>query len=495
LGLDKEARSGWLVRHALTKLEKWCIHKGVTQRVGKVDRMRDRLKRTQRLVGFASLALGVLLASGISSEACTSPSSVMVDVDKLTNRAVEQDRQGEFQLAIADFKQVLDANPQLRRPRYFLANTYWRDNQWVAARREWEILLRQEQSDRLGQEAYNWLKEYDQRAAAPTVTTYVGQGAGFRDGTLDVAQFRNPTGLTIDRLGRLYVADTGNCRIRRVETDGRVVTVAGSGRKGYKDGLALAASLDSPRNVCVDRAGNCFFIDGYRIRFVTPGGKVGTLTGAAQAGVEDGDYRTARLSGPETIAVDAFGNVWLADNGTAIRLVNPQGDVRLVAGSLETGGNQDGPGLQARFGRITAMSFKDPNHLLLFDSIHRRVSELETTTGKVKHFSACGKNGYLDGPLAAAHFSAFTAAFYDDRKQAVYVADDGNHALRLITPDEQVVTLAGGFDGGGTRYDGTGIFARFGTVGPLAVWNDMVYVLDRDRHCIRRVDVRVPEDE
>lgn len=154
------------------------------------------------------------------------------------------------------------------------------------------------------------------------VTTWAGSEEGFVDGVGIAARFHTPSGLALDEEGNLYVADTGNHAIRKIDAQGMVSTVAGTGEPGLRDGPAMQARFNGPLGVAVDRAGNLYVADTYndRIRKIGRDGNVSTLAGAASPGYQDGVGEAARFDTPAGVAVDALGNVWVADmRNNAIR--------------------------------------------------------------------------------------------------------------------------------------------------------------------------------
>src|ERR1039457_2175254 len=175
-----------------------------------------------------------------------------------------------------------------------------------------------------------------------TITTIAGTGvAGFSgDGgsALD-AQLNLPYGLALDSAGNVYVADLGNQRVRRIGTDGVIDTIAGTGQKASSpDGAApLDTSLLAPRNVAVDAAGNLYIAEfvGNRVRKLTPDGKLATVAGTGVAGWSgDGNRATAaQIDYPAGMAFDRAGALYFADSGNnAVRKVYADGTIGTVLG-------------------------------------------------------------------------------------------------------------------------------------------------------------------
>ncbi len=162
------------------------------------------------------------------------------------------------------------------------------------------------------------------------VTTLAGGVEGFVDGVGAGARFNTPSGLALDAAGNLYVADTGNHAIRKVTPQGVVTTLAGDGTVGLREGPGLQARFNAPMGVAVDATGNVYVADSYndRIRRIGIDGVVTTLAGGGLPGYQDGMGETARFDTPTALARDVLGNLWVADlRNNAIRKVSPTGDV------------------------------------------------------------------------------------------------------------------------------------------------------------------------
>ena len=169
------------------------------------------------------------------------------------------------------------------------------------------------------------------------VTTLAGSGANaFADGAGAGASFSLPFGVAVDASGNMFVADYGNHRVRKVSPGGVVSTLAGNGSAMFADGGISIASFYYPRGVAVDASGNVIVADAanHRIRKVTPGGMVSTLAGSGAAAFADGSGVAASFNNPSGVAVDASGNVFVADSSNhRIRKVTPGGAVSTLAGS------------------------------------------------------------------------------------------------------------------------------------------------------------------
>ncbi|MBN6150752.1 gluconolaconase [Xanthomonas sp. AmX2] len=167
------------------------------------------------------------------------------------------------------------------------------------------------------------------------VATLAGGAEGFADGIGQAARFATPSGIAVDAAGDLYVADTGNHAIRKISVQGHVTTLAGDGTAGFRDGPAAQARFNGPVGVAVDAGGRVYVADTYndRIRVIDRDGQVRTLAGGERPGYADGAAADARFDTPTDLEVDAGGTLWIADlRNDAIRRLSPDGQVRTLVG-------------------------------------------------------------------------------------------------------------------------------------------------------------------
>jgi sugar lactone lactonase YvrE len=209
---------------------------------------------------------------------------------------------------------------------------------------------------------------------------------GYKDGFGLDAQFKVPASLAVDDAGNVYVADTNNHRIRRISPEGEVTTFAGSPQAGYvagyADGPAAEARFQSPRSVAVDEEGNVYVADtgNHCIRVISPGGQVTTLAGAKEPGYVDGPAAEARFNFPSDVVIDAEGNLYVADTANhRIRKITPEGAASLtvttLAGSGEPG-NADGPAGEAQFRAPEGVAVDADGNVIVADTGNHRIRKI-----------------------------------------------------------------------------------------------------------------------
>lgn len=190
------------------------------------------------------------------------------------------------------------------------------------------------------------------------VTTIAGESPGLQNGTFAEAAFSSPWDVVIDSEGNLFITDSNNHRIRKVDfSKGMVTTFAGTGtgginQGGFLDGPGDMARFNIPRGLAIDANDNLYVADmgNHRIRKIDKDGNVTTLAGRSLTGFVDGVGNDARFTSPTGVAVDADGVVYVVDqNNNSIRRISPEGKVTTLAGD-GTFGSTDGVGSAARFG-------------------------------------------------------------------------------------------------------------------------------------------------
>jgi uncharacterized protein (TIGR03437 family) len=286
--------------------------------------------------------------------------------------------------------------------------------------------------------------------SAGTITTIAGNGTpGFSGdgGPATAAQLNTPRGLTLDGNGNLYVADSGNNRIRKI-SGGVIATVAGTGVAGFSGDTAAAvgAQLNLPCGVALDNAGNLFIADYYnnRIREVS-GGIIATMAGKGTAGFsgDNGPAVNAQLNNPYTLATDFSGNLYIADFGNdRIRKV-ASGSITTVAGDGATGFSGDGaPPTSAQLDYPRGVALDSLGNVYTADSGNNRIRKI--AGGVIQTVAGNGTAGFGGdgGPATSAQLNQ-PGAVLPDASGNIYVADTGNNRIRKISAAGAIATFAG----------------------------------------------------
>lgn len=321
------------------------------------------------------------------------------------------------------------------------------------------------------------------------VSTLAGNGhAGFADGSGLAARFNDVSGVAVDGAGNVYAGDTGNSAIRKISSTGMVTTLAG-GSLGFADGVGAAASFRLPTEITVGSAGTVYVADSGNnaIRTVAGNGLVTTVAGNGPfKALVDGVGIAARFNGPEGVATDSNGTIFVADTANnAIRKISSAGVVTTLAGN-GIAGLLDGTGAAARFNSPRGLVLDSVGNVFVADSSSHAIRKI-SPTGVVTTLAGDGTAGFINGPAATARF-ADPWAVAIDLAGTVYVADRGNYMIRKISLDGIVSTLAGTGHMGCDDADGFGSVASFGYLGGVAVdGSGTVYVSDARCYSIRKI--------
>jgi len=277
----------------------------------------------------------------------------------------------------------------------------------------------------------------------------ISAGGATLDGTAGLARFDTPIGIATDAAGNLYVAEYGGSVIRKVTAAGVVTTLAGAPRaNGIVDGTGPAARFSSPRGVAATPGGTVYVADTFNntIRQITPAGVVTTLAGSATAppGALNGTGSIARFNGPEGVAVDAAGNVYVADSGNhLIRKITPGGVVTTLAGFPGVPGSADGLAGTARFNTPLGIAVDGNGNLFVADGLNSTIRAV-TPAGVVTTLAGtAGSAGAVDGVGSSARFGNRLQGLSIDATGNLYVADRSNSTVRKVTPAGTVTTVLG----------------------------------------------------
>ncbi|MEW6158046.1 MAG: cadherin domain-containing protein [Verrucomicrobiota bacterium] len=330
------------------------------------------------------------------------------------------------------------------------------------------------------------------------ITTVAGSGASTFSGDGGAAfsaGLRNPSRVAFDAQGNLFIADSSNQRIRKVTPHGLISTVAGTGTAGATGdgGPAIEARLSNPYGVAVDRLGNLLIADrnNHRIRKVTPDGRISTLAGTGSSGSsgDGGPATAARLNMPADVAVDAAGNVFVADRSNhRIRKISLEGIISTVAGTGLSGFSGDGESaIAARLNVPLGVAVDAAGNLFIADQGNSRVRKV--ANGIISTVAGNGTSGFTGdgGPATEAAIRQPTDLVVDPAGN-LFIALASEHRIRKVGTDGIIQTIVGtgtvGFSGDG----GLATAAELNT--PLGISIDAagnLLIADSSNNRIRKV--------
>jgi RHS repeat-associated protein len=247
---------------------------------------------------------------------------------------------------------------------------------------------------------------------------------------LVVSQFRAPEGVAFDRMRKIfYVADSGNHVIRVVTMNGTVSTLAGSGRSEDRDGTGALAGFKQPTGLAVDGAGNLYVADtgNDKVRKVTPTGVVTTIAGAGRPGFANGSALQALFKAPRGVAVGDDGTIYVADSGNHVIRRVENGFVFTHAGTGHPG-DLNGSANNAEFTEPAGLALDESGRLFVADSGNHQIRSV--ASGQVTTVAGSGQPGFVDAsPLSsvAYHQASGIAA-----EGAIFIADTMNDAIRVL---------------------------------------------------------------
>jgi sugar lactone lactonase YvrE len=277
------------------------------------------------------------------------------------------------------------------------------------------------------------------------------------------ASFRLPIGLAFDGSGNLFVSDSGNFRIRKIGLDGIVTTVAGNGESGYDGdgGPAISAQLGSPSGIAVDSKGNLYIGEYYagRVRMVDPNGIITTIAGNWSNPGNYGDggpAAQAEMGSIISIALDQFGNLYLADDKSArVRKVDMHGIITTFAGNGRSNFSGDGgPATLAKLDSPTDVAIDKTGNLFVADYGNQRIRKI-TTDGTITTIAGNGTRGTsgVGGPATEANLDGPIGIALDDNG-GIYISETSRRILKVDPSGHlSIVEQISGKEGGQIAVD------------------------------------------
>ena len=335
-------------------------------------------------------------------------------------------------------------------------------------------------------------------AFAQTITTIAGNhtpGYSGSGGPATAAELNNPGDILMDHSGNLIISDYNNNAIRRIDGSGVITTIVGTGVPGYTGdgGSALTALINHPCGVALTNSGELYFCDygNNVIRKVDASGIISTVAGNGSLGYSgDGGPATNATLNPTRIAVGHSGVFYIADyENNCVRMVSATGMISTVAGTGVAGYSGDGgPATAAQIYVATSVVVDPLGNLYICDQFNQCIRKVNTL-GIISTIAGTGTMGYTGdgGPATAATFH-YPSNVNVDFKSGIYISDAYNNAVRKISPEGIISTIAGNGAAGYTGDGGPATAAKLNQPWAVTFGCETLFIADAFNNVIRKVD-------
>lgn len=301
-----------------------------------------------------------------------------------------------------------------------------------------------------------------------------------------VGQIIQPSSVAVDKDGNIYVTEVYTHQVWKITPAGVLSSLAGNGQPGFADGQGAQAQFNAPQGLAVDQAGNIYVADGnnHRVRKVTPAGVVSTLAGNGTAGFLNGPAANAQFNMPYGITVNAFGDVFVSDLYNYVIRKISGGTVTTYAGVVGQQGHTNGSPSVSKFGGPAGLAVDAAGNLYIADLDNHAIRKISSITGVST--IAGGSFGYNDGTGFSAQFAS-PRALAVDAAGIIFVAELGGNRVRKVTQDGVVSSFAGRLLQPGTD-DGEASVAKFGALFGIAIdGSSSLYIADAFNQRIRKI--------
>ncbi|HTE02115.1 MAG TPA: hypothetical protein VK668_22660 [Mucilaginibacter sp.] len=322
------------------------------------------------------------------------------------------------------------------------------------------------------------------------VTTLAGSGArGSADGAGAAASFAGIWGITVDAAGNIYITDTGLGQVRKITSKGLVTTLPDNA-PGSTTESGIPVTYSIPLGIAIDGSGDIYvsYLESGVIRKIPTNGKGVLITGNGNGNNQDGVGLSGGVSQPIGLALDGSGIIYVAGYSNTIKKIYSNGLISTFVGAYGRSGNTDGKGAAARFNSPKGIAVDANGNVYVADSANNLIRKI-TPDGTVSTLAGSGLSGSADGTGSAASFD-FPTGVAVDASGNVYVADANNNMIRKITSSGIVTTLAGSATSGSSN--GLGSAATFLDPVDVAVNHEgtILYVADRGNNLVRQIGLK-----